>query len=79
MTADGYDDKVKTYTDAVVQGSTTAVEEFMLDYGNEYFGCIVTELHLLLVLRDKAARTETPECILLLLRGVQLVAGRELQ
>ncbi|RHZ44851.1 uncharacterized protein CDV56_103313 [Aspergillus thermomutatus] len=43
MMADGYDEKFKTYADAVVQGSTKVVEEFMLDHGNEYFGCIVTK------------------------------------
>lgn len=39
----GYDDYFNTYANAVVDSSNKVVEDFMLDNGDDYFSCIVTE------------------------------------
>ncbi|PSK36632.1 Endochitinase B [Elsinoe australis] len=39
----GYDAKFRTYADAVVKTAFSSVEKFMLDNGNKYFDCVVTE------------------------------------
>ncbi|KAH7024682.1 uncharacterized protein B0I36DRAFT_376564 [Microdochium trichocladiopsis] len=43
LLAGGYDESFKTYADVVVDGSKTAVEDFMYENGKDYFTCKVTE------------------------------------
>lgn len=42
--ADHYDNKFNTFADAVVNSAPKQVHDFMLQHGNEYFTCVVTEL-----------------------------------
>lgn len=39
----GYDGKFNTYSKAVVEGAPKDVRTFMMDHGNDYFSCVVTE------------------------------------
>jgi len=40
----GYDQRFKTYANAVVDGAADQVEKFMYGKGNNYFTCVVTEV-----------------------------------
>ncbi|KAL5362439.1 hypothetical protein BJX96DRAFT_177152 [Aspergillus floccosus] len=41
--ADGYDNKFKTYSQAVVEGAPQIIRDFYMDHGVDYFSCIVAE------------------------------------
>ncbi|KAJ6123598.1 hypothetical protein N7471_010915 [Penicillium samsonianum] len=41
--ADGYNSKFKIYSKAVVEGAPEIIHDFYMDYGTDYFSCIVIE------------------------------------
>lgn len=40
---EGYDNKFKTYAEAVAKSGTSQVKKFMYEHGSDYFTCVVTE------------------------------------